>query len=279
MCNPFKPGLALNFPVKEDFDPVKSIFNGISREYESARPSYPDELVRDLTREAGIGPDSRILEIGIGTGKLTEMLAKKELNITGIELGDNMAKIARKNLKAFPNVEIIVGNFNTYEFNPASFDAVIAATSYHWLDPETRTARIASLLRPAGAAAIVDTGHIDRGMDNFPVSSQKCYMKWDRNTTGEYRLPSLEEAEKEGFRRKNEFGGDFEPVFMHSYGSDIIYTTITYTRLLVTYSGVVSMDGKSRQGLLDCLGEMIDTEFGGKITKSYLWQLFMARKK
>lgn len=62
--------------------------------------------------------------------------------------GPDMVRLARERLSAFPNVEVQLADFEATE--PArSRDAVVAATSYHWLDARTRAHRCAEHLRPA----------------------------------------------------------------------------------------------------------------------------------
>lgn len=256
-----------------------SIFDGVSDTYHVARPRYPEQLVDDLIKGANLSTGSRILEIGVGTGKLTESLAKRGLKITGIELGNNLAAIARNNFSNFRRVEIIVGDFDNYAFTPDSFDAVIAATSFHWLDPATRANRIAEILKVDGVAAIVDTRHVDAGIDGFPIASQKCYREWNSNTPANYRLPSPEDVVREGFRRKAEFMEKFSQLMDKPYFQIVEYSSEMYLQLLTTYSDVIAMDEPDRNGLLKCMGDLIDKEFDGKITKNYLWQLFLAKKK
>lgn len=257
----------------------KSVYNEISDVYHAARPEYQNEMIDELVSVGPLTPESRILEIGVGTGKLTESLAKRGLQISGIELGDRMVSVARKALSQFKNVEIFQGNFNDFDFEPDSFDAVIAATSFHWLNPATRIDRIYKVLDENGVVAIFDTRHVDGGVDEFPALSQKCYKEWDTNTSNDYHIPSLEEVEKEGYRRKGEFAKHFTTLFEKSYCSDLTYTSDSYIQLLQTYSDIISMEASKRNGLLKCIENMIDTNFGGKITKSYLWQLFIAKKK
>ena len=43
--------------------------------YERGRPSYPPEVVAELARELGLGPETTVLDLAAGTGKLTRLLA------------------------------------------------------------------------------------------------------------------------------------------------------------------------------------------------------------
>lgn len=104
-------------------------------------------------------------------------------------------------------------------------------------------------------------------------------MKWGRNTSTDYSLPSPENVHEEGFRYGKEFVHGFENVLQNHYISDATYDAGSYEQLLETYSDVLAMDADARQGLLNCLSEMINNKFGGKIIKTYLWQLIVLEKK
>lgn len=256
----------------------KTIFDRVSTLYDSVRPSYPVELVNDLIGMACLKPDSRVLEIGPGPGKLTRHLAERGLKITCIEIGPNLSEVARKNMSGFEDVDVITGDFDVYDFKPSSYDLVVTATSFHWLDERTRVSRIHDLLNNEGCVAIIDTVHVDAGHDDFPAISQYCYRKWDPDTTSDFTLPSLRGAMEGGFKRKDEFENNFIPLLDRSYSSNIEYDSKTYIKLLQTYSNVITMQEKLRNGFLECIGDIIERNFNGRITKSYLWQMFMARK-
>ncbi len=256
----------------------KSIFDGVADLYDLTRPEYPNPLIDDLIECSGLNSESRILEIGSGTGILTKALAFRGFTVTGIELGSQLARKAKLNVCKFTNATILEGDFDTEELDPGSYDLVVAATSYHWLDPSKRSQKIRHILSENGTAAIIETRHIDRGRDTFPACSQKCYLKWDKNTTADFRLPKREEVLNEEFRYSSEFRDGFEEPLSKNYETDVKYTASEYRKLLSTYSDIIGMQEPSREGLLECLSDMIGNDFGGYITKSYLWQLFLIKK-
>src|SRR5258706_4416362 len=83
-------------------------FDEIAELYDRARPYYREELFDDLFRLSGIAPETaRILEIGSGTGRATEPLARRGCEVVCIELGSNLARIATEKLAQFPRVTVI----------------------------------------------------------------------------------------------------------------------------------------------------------------------------
>src|SRR4051794_33331112 len=134
---------------------LRHTFDESAGQYQDARPDYPDQLFDDLVSMAGLTRTAELLEIGPGPGKATLPLARLGHQITALELGPNLAAEARRNLRAYPNVTVINSPFEAWQ--PAAgqrFDLIYAATAWHWLDPQARWAKAASLLGPGGHLAV-----------------------------------------------------------------------------------------------------------------------------
>jgi SAM-dependent methyltransferase len=78
----------------------RSIFDQAAELYDQARPRYPPALFDDLAGLAGIGPGVRVLEVGPGTGQATVPLAERGCRLVAVELGPDLAAVARRNLAA-----------------------------------------------------------------------------------------------------------------------------------------------------------------------------------
>ena len=57
------------------------------------------------------------------------------------------------------------------------------------------------------------------------------------------------------------------------------YDSETYVDLLTTYSDILAMAPNNRESLLECIRNLMDSVYGGRITKKYLMELYLARKK
>lgn len=252
-------------------------FDGVASTYDQIRPDYPAKVIDDLITVTELGNESKILEIGPGTGQLTLQLARKGFDILALEIGKNLFEICRRNLSPFPSVRIENGDFDHYELPSTSVDLVVAATSYHWLDPASRITRIASLLRDRGTMAIIDTVHVNGGSRQFFRDTQDCYMKWDPNTKEKYELPEASEVETSKW--ESETSDLFTTLFQGRYFYNRHYSASDYISLMKTYSDVASLGEDNRKGILNCIGTLIDSRYQGKITKRYLIELFVARIK
>ncbi|AQW47029.1 class I SAM-dependent methyltransferase [Streptomyces violaceusniger] len=245
--------------------------------YDRARPGYPPELFDDLTEVAGTGPGCRVLEVGAGTGKATLPLAERGCRITAVELGADMAAVARRNLARFEAVEIVTADFETWPLPEEPFDAVVSATAFHWIDPAVRMAKAADALRPGGALAVVATQHVAGGSEEFFVEVQDCYECFDPATPPGLRLPAAADVDTSDHADEVARSGRFGPVDFRRYEWDLTYTTAEYLAVLRTYSGHRALSPRAREGLLECIAGLIDRRYGGQVTKRYLTELRVSR--
>jgi SAM-dependent methyltransferase len=128
------------------------LFDAGAEEYDAARPSYPASLVDSALRRGGLEPGARVLEIGCGTGKLTELLVERGLRVEAVDPGENMVAVAWR--RTGDRATFRVGRFEDVELE-GPFDAVFAATAFHWIEPSVSWKKVAALLRPGGLLALL----------------------------------------------------------------------------------------------------------------------------
>ncbi|ALV37699.1 class I SAM-dependent methyltransferase [Streptomyces sp. CdTB01] len=255
---------------------LRETFNEDAELYDRARPRYPPALVAELARVAGLGPDSRVLEIGPGTGQLTLPVAELGCHVTAVELGDAMAAVARRRLREHPRAEVRVAEFESWPLPEEPFDLVVCATAFHWIDPGVRMVKAARALRPGGRLALVRTEHVAGGTEEFFARVQECYERWDPATPPGLRpLPASQipagTAEAAG-------SPYFERVTAARFTQDITYSTDQYLDVLLTYSNHRALGEAARRGLLACIRNLVDNEFAGSVTKRYLHELVVATR-
>jgi ubiquinone/menaquinone biosynthesis C-methylase UbiE len=121
------------------------------------RVGYPYEIVDWVLSTAGIGDGSRVLEIGCGTGQLTRQLASRGIRLTAIDLGPTMVEVARSHSET-RGVEFHATSFEDFEAADGSFDLIVSASAFHWIDPDVAWTKSARLLRTGGWIALLATG-------------------------------------------------------------------------------------------------------------------------
>ncbi|HEX9540280.1 MAG TPA: hypothetical protein VGA04_19130 [Streptosporangiaceae bacterium] len=64
--------------------------------------------------------------------------------------------------------------------------------------------------------------------------------------------------------------------FSH-HETEVAYSAAAWMDTLRTCSSTIAMESGAREGLLSCLARFIDSRYGGRITKRYLFGLCVAR--
>jgi ubiquinone/menaquinone biosynthesis C-methylase UbiE len=176
------------------------LFNGSAELYDVTRQGYPAAIVDTALTTAAAGPGAAVLEVGCGTGQLTQQLAGRELDVTAIDIGANMTEAARRNVTD-PAVRFQVSSFE--EFSGAGpFDLIVSATAWHWVDPSIGWAKAARLLQPDGWLALLTTG--EHYQEPFLTQLRDLWMRYSRQTAWADRP-----AWASGLRESSLFG---EPV-------------------------------------------------------------------
>lgn len=131
-------------------------FGTIAAAYAEYRPDYPDAAVRwclepvtgqaDGAELAGL----RVLDLGAGTGKLTESLVRLGATVTAVEPDAAMLAELRRLL---PSVPALAGSAETIPLPDHSVDAVLCGQALHWFDMPRAVPEIARVLVPGGVLA------------------------------------------------------------------------------------------------------------------------------
>ena len=118
--------------------------------YDRARPRYPDEVLRRVLASA---PGRAVLDVGCGTGIEGRQLVAAGCTVLGIDPDPRMAAFARAR-----GLTVEVSTFEGWDAAGRTFDAVVAGTSWHWVEPVAGAAAAAAVLRPGGV--LVPFGHV-----------------------------------------------------------------------------------------------------------------------
>jgi SAM-dependent methyltransferase len=258
---------------------LRTTFEEVPDLYDRARPTYPDELFVDLAELAQLPEHARIVEIGPGTGKATVALARRGYRVTGVELGQGLAAVARRNLALFPDAEVVEANFETWQPAEAAFDAVVAFTAFHWIGAEARYARPAALLRPGGALAVAATQHVLLpGGDEFFLDVHEDYVDLQPESPHTHHGPPRPPDEIDGSTEEIAASGLFRNVAERRYLWDVVYDADEYLAVLATYSSHRAMEPDALDELFRRIRRRVEARPGGTVRKTYLALLNVAER-
>src|SRR5271154_3283318 len=83
------------------------VFDQVAAQYDRHRPTYPEQLIDLACSLAGLRRGDRVLEIGCGTGQLTRSLLLRNLRVTAIEPGAQLAALAEQRLQGTGQLELV----------------------------------------------------------------------------------------------------------------------------------------------------------------------------
>lgn len=265
-----------NGPVADDDrQMLAATFDRAADLYQRARPDYPDRLFDRLIAVTGLRPGDRVLEVGAGPGKATSALARRGLQITVLEPGRGLAAQARHNLADYP-VEVVEARLEDWHGESAAFAAVVAATSWHWVDPEIRYLAAARALLPGGHLAIWTATHVfPVGGDPFFDEIQEVYVAIGEGDPA--GVPRPRPGELPDLRAEIEASGLFDVVAVEQLGWTVDYDADGYLRLLSTFSGHIAMERERRERLFGEIRRRLARRPDGRLRRGWGAVLNIAR--
>lgn len=104
---------------------------------------YGEDVIAWLEPKEG----EHILDVGCGTGNLTEKLSESGALITGIDASEEMIAKAKQ---TYPNIEFFVKDATDFLFEE-KFDAAFSNATLHWINEQLKALRcIYIALKPGG---------------------------------------------------------------------------------------------------------------------------------
>lgn len=217
---------------------LRDTFDTVAELYAKARPSYPDEIVD------AIPPGDDVLEVACGAGQLTKQLVARGRNVTCVELGPNLARVAQRDI---PQARVINESFETWEVD-GSYDVVACATAWGWIDEEVKYRKAHDALRPGGSLAIVGGFHVfPDDVDPFFVQIQDVYQEIGEPELEEW--PSPENVDTSSRVEEIEASGLFTNVTEQRVIQELVYTPEDYIDVLRTFSNHILYTDERRETL------------------------------
>jgi len=207
-------------------------FDRVAAIYDTTR-ALPRAAAYEVTREIArtlreIAPAPRLLEIGIGTGRIAVPLAEAGIEVVGVDVARQMLAKLRAKQRDLP---VVIADACSLPFPRSAFDAALLVHVLH-LVPNTRAAldAAAASVRPGGALLLGRTDYLasprramieqvrdltcaltgvalpavdwhgavltafhDAAASNGSIVTQKVLARWEESSTGRDLLAALEE--------------------------------------------------------------------------------------
>jgi len=220
-------------------------------------------------------PKGRALELGCYHGAFTERLTKVYRDLTVVEGASELIDVARK--RVGPDVQFVLSRFEDFEPR-APFDMVLAANSWHWIDPRSRYEKAEAALKPGGVLAFTTGGHaFPPGFDPFFTEIQACYDAIGEGRVEGWKPPPPEQIPDS--REEIEQSGLFEDVRVARRVRMEEFTADEYVAMMGTASDHVLMEPDKRMRLFAQMRRLIGARPDRRIRRHWLTILHVARRK
>jgi len=245
--------------------------------YDKVRPSYPNQLIKDIINKTKITLNDRLLEIGAGTGKATIQFAKRGFYIDCIEMGQNLVDILKFNCYNYPNVKVDVSTFEQWESKDnKAYDLIYSAQAFHWIDKKIKYKKSHGLLN--------ENGHL--ALFWYQNSDETSEVTDEINSMIKNNIPDFfdNEVDKTSFFENRELrkleiidSGLFNNLEIIDYTIENSLDAETYIQSLNTYSRFAILSDELKKKLNEEILRILNN-YGGYINSKIAYSLYLAEK-
>ncbi|MEO2202778.1 class I SAM-dependent methyltransferase [Paenibacillus pabuli] len=185
--------------------------------YSKYRPSYPKEAIDYLYDSVGLHSNSKIADIGSGTGIFSKLLLEHGSHVIAVEPNQAMRTAAEQMLASEPNFQTISGSAESTGLPDQSVEFIVCAQAFHWFDRLAAQNEFRRILQPGGKVILIWNSRLTTG-NSFRVEYDQLlhtygtdYEKVNHKNISQsmlhsfFREGTMQEA---NFRMSQEF--DFE---------------------------------------------------------------------
>lgn len=267
--------ILLNECYGRDLEQRKRWYSPAAEAYHQVRPRYPQDLIDRVVDITNLSANSTLLEVGCGPAIATPAFAALGGRMICVEPNLDFYRLAQQTCAAYPNVELQNCSFEEWELEPQRFDAVLAASSFHWIPPEIGYPKAAAALRSDGYLILL-----------WNKELQPCYQVYQQlAAVYQTHAPDLQRAYEDSATQAailDELGqmaiesGQFQDMVSGHLEVAVTYSVDQYLLLLNTYSPHLKLEPQQKQRLFAGLRQVLEQN-GNSVQLSYVSAFHIAR--
>jgi SAM-dependent methyltransferase len=263
----------------KDLESRKSWFGSVAEAYNRVRPRYPQAVIDRAIQLAQLPPKAKILELGCGPAIATLPFAQLGFSLLSLEPNREASDLAKLNCAEYPNVEIQNLAFEEWELKCDHFDAVLAATSWHWIDQAIAYVKSAAALKAKGSLILLwntppqldqETYELVHQVYETLAPSIPIYARHEGKTNHQADFMKLSKMIIDS--------GYFENVKYESTSHQVNYSLNDYLLLLSTLSPYIALAEENRSNLFANLREVLHKNRGDRLKLSFISAFHVAHK-
>jgi SAM-dependent methyltransferase len=229
-------------------------FGGVASDYERYRPGPPVAAV-DWLLPTFVG---RVVDLGAGTGALTRLLIDRAQEVVAVEPDDRMRSVLTEEV---PGIRAVMGRGEHMPLPDSCADAVLASSSWHWMDPVPTLHEVGRILVPGGMLGALWSGPDPEGP--FLVQAQALLAGRSQVGTeaagsdpdvdlgdGEFAGLIMGDALRPMSSLEIPYGVPFDQPEHEVFTWDVALNADDLIGLLGTFSWIITMPEETRQHVI-----------------------------
>ena len=234
------PPVALQYLHAEEKAKRSGSFGAVASAYQRYRPGPPETVVDwYLPRRV-----QKVVDLGAGTGALTRLLLDRAEQVVAVEPDDRMRTVLTGDL---PHVEALQGTGEHLPVGDSAADAVLASSSWHWMDAEATLREVRRVLTPHGLLGVLWSGPDPEGPF---VARARALMSRNSGLEGEAMSSFIDNAIRPTSRLDIPNGLGFRQPEHRTFAWSMALTADELIGLLATFSWVINLPQDEREALL-----------------------------
>ena len=233
-------------------------FGADADRYDRSRPTYPTELIAFLMADH----PRQVLDVGCGTGIASRLFAARGCEVLGVEPDARMAEVARRQGTA-----VEAGRIEEWDARGRSFDLIVCAQAWHWVEPVAGCRAAADALRVGGRFSAF--WNVGRHRPALKARFDEVYARMAPGLDAHsVALGNLTSAPLRWTADGLQAEGSFSEPTSHAFSWQQTYTREEWLDQLPTHSDHSALPPERRARLLAEVGAAIDAE-GGTVEMSF----------
>jgi SAM-dependent methyltransferase len=216
-----------------------------------------------------------VLEVGPGTGLVTRHLLSAGASVTAVEPDPGFADVLAS---AWPTVEVVRSPLEEAGLSSSSFDLVVAATSFHWVDQRVGLTRLSRCLKPGGWVAMWWTLFRDpTSPDAFTQEVERMLGPATRGAFDEDGRPPFQLDREHRVRDLSVWGGMVD-LTAEVVPMSLVLSTERARALYGSMATVLRRPGDEQDRLLDAIERLAEGRFGGAVERRFVTAMYTGRR-
>jgi SAM-dependent methyltransferase len=157
-----------------------NLYRGSAGFYDRYRLPYPEAMLADLARRAGVSGRGCLLDLACGTGQLAFPLRRWFAEVWAVDQEPDMVDVVRAKAAAAGAGEVrpAVSSAEALDAGPGSFEVAVIGNAFHRLDRDLVARRVFGWLKPGGCLALCWTSSPWVGQQDWQRELAAVMGRW-----------------------------------------------------------------------------------------------------